>query len=97
MLFGYGYGYLTLWMSEDVFLNNENSVNISAVYGSQGLLALSPSGLVGKPAVVQLVIMPPTTTLLNDDTAPCPRLVAPGAQAAPTHPRARPEHLRSLP
>ena len=49
MLFGYGYGYLTLWMSEDVFLNNENSVNISAVYGSQGLLALSPSGLVGTP------------------------------------------------
>ena len=52
MLFGYGYGYLTLWMSEDVFLNNENSVNISAVYGSQGLLALSPSGLVGTPAGV---------------------------------------------
>ena len=51
MLFGYGYGYLTLWMSEDVFLNNENSVNISAVYGSQGLLALSPSALVGIPAV----------------------------------------------
>ena len=34
---------------------------------------------------------------LFDDTAPSARLVAPRAQAAPTHLRARPEHLGSSP
>ena len=31
------------------------------------------------PPSLQLVILTPTTTLLNDDTAPCPRLVDVGA------------------
>ncbi len=35
------------------------------------------------------------STLL-DDTAPCARPVPPGARAAPTYPRAQPEHLRGL-
>ena len=34
---------------------------------------------------------------LCDDTAPSARLVAPGAQAAPTHPGARPEQLGGWP
>ena len=33
---------------------------------------------------------------LFEDPAPSARLVPPGAQAAPTHPRAQPEHLGSL-
>ena len=56
VLSGPGYGYITLWMSQDVFLNNASSVNTSAVYGAEGVLALTPSALVGLPSVVEPIV-----------------------------------------
>ena len=56
VLYGHGYGYVTLWMSQDVFLNNASSVNMSAVHGSWGVLALTPSALVGLPRVVEPIV-----------------------------------------
>ena len=72
VLYGHGYGYITLWMSQDVFLNNASSVNMSAVYGSWGVLALTPSALVGLPSVVeptatQQALLPSAMALLNDE------------------------------
>ena len=56
ILYGPGFAFFSFWPTEDAFLNDDGSTNISAVQGAEGLLGLLPATRVGGSTVAERMV-----------------------------------------